>query len=194
MFGAGWQGRALFAQARVLACGRDGRWSAAPAAQSLAGRRVPVEELDDDAIGVGDLERALAPGLLAQRHGDLYALPTQAGQLTLEVLDDERQDQARGTGVALVVGQQGQATAQEGDVHPGVLASQGGEAVCSHILPEAEVAGQECSGGGDVGDVEGYGGSGDLHRRASSGRAIGSNQHCTQYSVLRTTQVYERMF
>jgi hypothetical protein len=38
----------------------------APAARSLASRRVPVEELDDDAIGVGDLKRALAPGLLAQ--------------------------------------------------------------------------------------------------------------------------------
>src|SRR5712691_2259353 len=68
--------------------------TAAPAAQSLAGRRVPVEELDDDAIGVGDLERALAPGLLAQRHGDVHALLAQAGQLTLQVLDDERQDQA----------------------------------------------------------------------------------------------------
>jgi hypothetical protein len=90
MYGAGWRGGALLARARALACGRGGRRSAAPAARSLDGRRVPVEELDDDAIGVGDLERALAPGLLAQRHGDVHALLAQAGQLTLEVLDDER--------------------------------------------------------------------------------------------------------
>ena len=142
----------LLAHARVLACG----WGAGgPPPQPLShGRRVPVEELDDDAIGVGDLERALTPGLLAQRHGDVHARRAQAGQLTLEVLDGERQDQAGGVGAVLVIGQQGQAAAQEDDVHPGVLACQAGEAVCGHLLPEAEVADQECRGGGHVGDVK----------------------------------------
>ena len=74
-----------------------------------------------------------------------------------------RPDQAGGVGVALVIGQQGQAAAQEDDVHPGVLACQGGEAVGGHLLPEAEVADQECRRGGHVGDVEGHGGGGDLH-------------------------------
>src|SRR6201995_3346966 len=104
MYGAGWLGwRAL--GIRPYRGVRPGRaWSAAPAAQSLAGRRVPVKELDDDAIGVGDLERALAPGLLAQRHGDVHALLAQAGQLALEVFDDERQDQSGGVGIPLVLG------------------------------------------------------------------------------------------
>jgi hypothetical protein len=49
----------------------------APAATpgwSLPAGRDPLDELDDDAVGVGDLEQAFAPGLLAQRHGDVDAL------------------------------------------------------------------------------------------------------------------------
>src|SRR5580692_7952844 len=102
-------------------------------------------------------------------------------------------------GVALVVRQQRQPAAQEDDVHPGVLAGQGGEAVCGHLLPEAEVAGQKGRGGGHVGDVEGYGGSGYLHGRAPrSGRAGRQSTvyvvQCTSYSVLRTTNARGRMF
>jgi|HubBroStandDraft_6_1064221.scaffolds.fasta_scaffold154037_2 hypothetical protein len=45
----------------------------------------------------------------------------------------------------------------------------------SHLLPEAEVAGQEGRRGGHVGDVEGYGGSGDLHGQAPRGGASGGD-------------------
>jgi len=56
--------------------------------------------------------------------------------------------------VALVVGQHLQAPAEEGDVHPGVLAGQRREAVGGHLLAEAEVLDEEGTGRGDVLDVQ----------------------------------------
>lgn len=45
--------------------------------------------------------------------------------------------------VALVRGESGQAAAQEDDVHAGVVACQGGEAIGCHLLAEPEVLGRK---------------------------------------------------
>jgi hypothetical protein len=45
--------------------------------------RVPVQELDDDAVGVAYLEGALSPLLGPQRHGDRDAFGPQPGQFAL---------------------------------------------------------------------------------------------------------------
>src|SRR5262249_38637095 len=66
---------------------------------------VPVEELDDDAVRVADLERALAPLLGPQRHRDRDALGLQPGQLALQVVHDEGEDQPAGVVIPLVAGQ-----------------------------------------------------------------------------------------
>src|SRR4051812_24208244 len=141
---------------------------------------VPVHELDDDTVGIGDLEGAFTPGLLAQRHGDGDSFGGQAGQLGLEVVDHEGEDHAVGMVVALVVGQRCQAAAEEDDVHAGVLAGQRHEPVGGHLLTEPEMAGQEGSGRGDVLDVEGNGRRGDVH-----GGLLGEETlyyvHCTSY-------------
>ena len=62
----------------------DGEERADPA--ELPGRRVPVQELDDDAVGVAYLEGALAPLLGPQRHGDRDALGLQPGQFALQIV------------------------------------------------------------------------------------------------------------
>ena len=72
---------------------------------------VPVDELHDHAVRVAHLERPLTPLLDGQRHGDRHALALEPGQLALQVVDDERQDQPGGVLVALVGGQGRQAAA-----------------------------------------------------------------------------------
>ena len=63
---------------------------------------------------------------------------------------DLRQCRAIGVLVALVVGQHLQAPAEEGDVHPGVVAGQRREAIGGDLLTEAEVLGKEGTGCRDV--------------------------------------------
>jgi hypothetical protein len=120
-------------------------------------RHLPVDELDDDAVGVSYLKGAFPPLLDRQRHGDGDALGLQPGQLALEVVNNEREDQPGGRRVALVLGQRLQASPQEDDVDPGVVAGQGCEAVGRHLLMEPQVGGQERAGRGDVVDVERHG-------------------------------------
>lgn len=72
---------------------------------SGSSRAVPVHQLHDDPVRIADLERALAPGLHGQRHGDRHALALEPRELALEVVDDEREDQPGGVFVALVGGQ-----------------------------------------------------------------------------------------
>ncbi len=55
---------------------------------------VPVEELDDDPVGIADLEGALAPLLLGQWHGDGHTLVLQPGEFPFDVVDDEGEDDA----------------------------------------------------------------------------------------------------
>src|SRR6185312_3452830 len=68
----------------------------------VSGPRGPVHELDDDAVGVGDLEEALSPFLDGQGHGDDDPLRAQPSQLAFEVVDGKGEDQACGVLVALV--------------------------------------------------------------------------------------------
>jgi hypothetical protein len=122
------------------------------------------------AVGIADLEGALAPLLDGERHGDRHALVPQPAQLALEVVDDEGEDQPGSVHVALVGRERGQAAAQEGDVHAGVLTGQRGEAVGGHLLAEPEVADEEGAAGGDVVDVQRHGGGGDAHGTSWRGR------------------------
>ncbi len=55
---------------------------------------VPVEELDDDSVGIADLEGTLAPLLLGQWHGDGHTIVLQPGEFPFEVVDDEGEDDA----------------------------------------------------------------------------------------------------
>jgi hypothetical protein len=132
-----------------------GEESAAPG--DLPGRRVPVQELDDDAVGVAHLEGALAPLLGPQRHGDRDAFGLQPGQLALQIVHFERQDQPAGLGVPLVLGQHLEPAAQEHHVHAGVRPGQGGEPVGRHLLGEPEVGGQEPNGRGYIVHVQRHG-------------------------------------
>lgn len=54
----------------------------------------PVQQFDHHAVGVGDLEEALAPLLREQREGDRGALGLESGVLGVEVGDGEGQDRA----------------------------------------------------------------------------------------------------
>jgi hypothetical protein len=103
------------------------------------GRRVPVDELDDHAVGITHLERALPPLLAGQRHGDGDTLGLEPGELTLEVVHRQGEDEPAGVVVALVRGQSRQAPAEEDHVDPDVVAGQRGEAVGGHLGAEAEV-------------------------------------------------------
>src|SRR5262249_57404517 len=79
--------------------------AAAAAVVSPGCGSVPVEEFDDDAVGVTDLERALTPLFGPQRHGDSDALGLQPGQLALQVVHGEGEDQPAGVVMPLVAGQ-----------------------------------------------------------------------------------------
>ncbi|WP_435882889.1 hypothetical protein [Streptomyces flaveolus] len=48
-----------------------------PSSFGAGARGEPLDELDDHAVGVGDLDEAFAPGLFVQLHGDLDALGAQ---------------------------------------------------------------------------------------------------------------------
>lgn len=65
-----------------------------------AGRGDPLDELDDHAVGVGDLEEAFAPGFLAQRHRDVDTFGTQPLLLGLDAGGGESEDQTVGVPVA----------------------------------------------------------------------------------------------
>lgn len=65
----------------------------APAGGSSASGRAPVQELDDDPVGVADLEGAFPPVLRPQRHGDGDALGLQPGQLAVQVVHLEGEDE-----------------------------------------------------------------------------------------------------
>ena len=56
----------------------------------------PLDELDDDPVGVGHLEVALAPRLGLDRRRDRHALALEALVLGVDVVDDERDEQAVG--------------------------------------------------------------------------------------------------
>jgi len=138
-----------------------------PAASGdLPGGRVPVEELDDDAVGVTHLEGTLAPLLGAQRHGDRDALGLQPGQLTLQVVHLEGQDQPAGVVVPLVLGQYLEPAAQEHHVQAGVRPGQGGEPGGRHLHGEPEVGGQEPNGRGYIIHVQRHCRGCDLHGRS----------------------------
>ena len=155
----------------------------------LAGRRLPVEQLDDDAVRVAHLEGALAPLLGPQRHGDRHALGPQPGQLALQVVHLEGEDQTARVVIALVVGQHLHAAPQEHHVHPGVRAPQRGEPVGRHLLGEPEVRGQEPNGRGHVVHIQRYCRGGDLHRLSLGLSLQGLPQLCTSYKVQCTTMV-----
>ena len=65
--------------------------------------------LDDNTVGVADLEGALAPLLGSERHGDDDPLVLQPGQLHFEVVDVEGENQTGGVDITLVGGQGWQA-------------------------------------------------------------------------------------
>jgi hypothetical protein len=50
--------------------------------------------LDDDPVGVTHLKGALVPLLLGERHGDGHPFALQPGQFPLQIVDDEREDEA----------------------------------------------------------------------------------------------------
>ena len=74
---------------------------------------VPVQELDDDAVGVAYLKRAFAPLLGPQWHRDGDAFGLQPGHFGLQVVHFEGEDEPGGVIVALVFGQHVHTAAQE---------------------------------------------------------------------------------
>src|SRR5690606_26888958 len=137
------------------------------------------DQLDDDPVGVPDLERALTPVLGRERHGDRHPLLLETGELALEIGDDERQDLPLGVHLTLVVRKRGQTDPEVDDVHPDIRATQRVETVGRHLLGESEVVDEEAGGRGGVGNVEADGGRTDLHVSPSLG-GIGP------YTVRRT--------
>jgi hypothetical protein len=79
-------------------------------AQSMSWMRTPLGSVT---------RKARSPQVLdGERHGDGHALGLQPGQLGVQVLDREGQDQAAGVLVAPVVGQRGQPPAEDSSGRP----------------------------------------------------------------------------
>ena len=150
------------AWASPAACGPGGR--------CRLGRLHPLDELDDDAARVGDLEVALAPRLRLERGRDLDALRHEPVVLGVDVVDHEGHQQP----VGAVAGERRrlerlQARPQVDQVEAGVGPRERHEPVGGHLALEPEVLGGERGRGLRVVDVERDGGGGDLH-----------SVHCTE--------------
>src|SRR5690625_7225149 len=65
-------------------------------------RRAPVEQFDDHAVGVADLERAFTPRIDGEWHGDRDPFRFESGEFAFQVLDGEREDHSRRVSLALV--------------------------------------------------------------------------------------------
>lgn len=152
--------------------------------------------MQHDAVGVGDLEQPLAPGLFAQGHGDGCTRRAEALLVVGDAGDGEGQDQAGRPLVALLRRQDLDAALQQDDIDGGVVARQRGEAVRGRDLRIAEVGEQKVAGGGDVVDGEGDGGGGDVDgfssmrygRQGSWGRGVCPRQDPS--SFLRRVYIY----
>lgn len=83
----------------------------------------PFDELDDDPVGVGDLEQAFSPWPFAQWHRDVDAYGTQSFLLGFEAGDGdgEGEDQSAGLPVALVGRQDADAPPEQDDVDGGIV-------------------------------------------------------------------------